>query len=108
MRINFLEETEAVLENHGLNWNDVEFISVNNKSVPIESFRAVAEKIYYDAGYGLPEINSSCQIVGSNWWLGREEYDGAEWWEYRSRPVPCKDTFEDFKENDLRYVWRMS
>ena len=26
------------------------------------------------------------RIVGKDWWLEREEYDGSEWWEFRTFP----------------------
>jgi hypothetical protein len=40
---------------------------------------------YYDNGYGLPLLEGVvCFKDGS--WLIREEYDGAEWWEYKINP----------------------
>ena len=33
-------------------------------------------------------------IVGDDWWLERHEYDGAEWWEFKT--LPC-EPFEEKK-----------
>jgi hypothetical protein len=27
-------------------------------------------------------------VIGSDWWLERHEYDGSEWWEFKSLPKP--------------------
>ena len=41
----------------------------------------------YDDGYGETEVKDDLQIVGANWWLERHEYDGSEWWEFKSLPT---------------------
>jgi hypothetical protein len=25
-------------------------------------------------------------VVGKDWWLERHEYDGSEWWEFKTMP----------------------
>lgn len=32
----------------------------------------------------------SLKIVGDNWWLERHEYDGAEWFEFKTLPQKPK------------------
>ena len=40
----------------------------------------------YDDGFGGVEINEGLVIVGKDWWLERHEYDGKEWWEFKTLP----------------------
>ena len=40
---------------------------------------------YYDNGYGSKEIEGYIWYT-DNSWSERFEYDGAEWWEYKSCP----------------------
>lgn len=40
----------------------------------------------YDSGYGQQEL-MGCVWFTDETWLERGEYDGAEWWEYRSTPI---------------------
>ena len=46
----------------------------------------------YDDGYGSQELDGVV-LFKDNTWLERGEYDGSEWWEYKTPP-----TIEDFKE----------
>lgn len=45
----------------------------------------------YDAGYGGAEVNGALVIVGDDWWLERGEYDGSEWWEFKTIPKKPHD-----------------
>lgn len=48
----------------------------------------------YDAGYGSAEIPMDLVIVGKDFWLERCEYDGSEWWEFKTMPIEPKETRE--------------
>lgn len=63
---------------------------------------AARANFVYDAGFGGPEINESLRIIGDNWWLERHEYDGSEWWEYKTLPLKPKTHNPKFplKESD--------
>jgi hypothetical protein len=41
---------------------------------------------YYDSGYGGQELFGIIWLKGKDW-LEREEYDGSEWWTYKTRPT---------------------
>lgn len=45
----------------------------------------------YDSGYGGAEVNTALVIVGDDWWLERGEYDGSEWWEFKTLPQKPAD-----------------
>ena len=41
----------------------------------------------YDDGFGVQKIASDLVVVGYDWWLERDEYDGSENWDYKSIPI---------------------
>ena len=88
MFINLLIETRQVLEEYGKSFDDV--IWIGNKcgyvTISKSDFLKYAD-VMYDNGYGLTNVNTDLIIVGDNWWLEREEYDGSEWWEFKTMPI---------------------
>lgn len=44
----------------------------------------------YDSGYGEQELFGTIWYIDSSW-SERGEYDGSEWWEYKSTPEIPKD-----------------
>jgi|SRR5690606_35124442 len=86
LEVNLLEETLATLIENGKEESDVEWVgSVNYGYATWDEFKDVAN-IYYDAGYGSPKVAQDLLVVGTDWWLERHEYDGAEWWEFKQLP----------------------
>ena len=83
--VNLLEETRRDLELHGKTFDDVKWIELRGKELPVELFIMKAD-FAYDNGYGSAEIDETLMIVGDGWWLEREEYDGSEWWAFRTAP----------------------
>lgn len=43
---------------------------------------------YYDNGFGGVRVDFGLKIVGDSWWLERAQYDGSEWWEFKTMPTP--------------------
>ena len=86
---NLLIETNKCLSEHNKSWSDVQFVKVDNYVFLPESFDKVKAlmNFKYDAGYGLPEVIRGLMVLGADWWLEREEYDGSEWWSYKTRPA---------------------
>ena len=93
-RVNLLRETIELLERHGKKLSDIEFI----RGVNPPSYKTINHKVDegtlneildldYDADYGIENINLNLQLVGKDFWLERREYDGSEWWEYRTMPT---------------------
>jgi hypothetical protein len=85
--VNLLLETQEMLARHGKTSDDVEFVTDGVSSCPWELFLYPASITDYDEGYGSDEIYENLKIVGKDWWLERHEYDGREWWEYKTLPV---------------------
>ena len=83
---NLLRETLLELEENGLTKEDVLWVGCTDIGYTTwEEFEKKAD-IEYDAGYGAPEINYNLLVVGKDWWLERGEYDGSEWWDFKTMP----------------------
>ena len=82
---NLKDETLGVLANYGKTIDDILWIGTKNFRIPSALFWGLANK-EYDSGYGCPHVATDLLIVGEDFWLEREEYNGFEWWEYREKP----------------------
>jgi len=89
-KTNLLKETLEVLWQHGKKSGDVKWCGTKNGWCTWDEFRSVAKDIEYDNGYGTAMIADDLVIVGEDWWLERHEYDGSEWWEFKTLPVKPK------------------
>ena len=84
---NLLEETKEILELHSKTFDDIIFVGdkSDHTKMTVKEFLEHAN-VEYNDGYGLEEINTDLILVGKDFWLERHEYDGSEWWEYKSMP----------------------
>ena len=83
---NLWEETIEELSKHDLTWDDVDYVGGNSFIITKKNFEEVAKKTNYDDGFGGQEVAEDLKICGYGWWLERNEYDGSEWWEYKTEP----------------------
>ena len=83
-----LQETIDKLSKHYKSPTHVQWVgSADGKqSMTWTEFEAIAN-IEYDGGYGGQEISADLVVVGDDWWLERHEYDGSEWWEFKTMPI---------------------
>ena len=102
---NLKQETLEILARNGKTAEDVLWIGLSEhpfdktKCVELtkEKFWRCADRVY-DDGYGGQEVDGSLVIVGKDWWLERAEYDGSEWWEYKTMPEkPTKSATVNLK-----------
>lgn len=91
--MNLLKETVEILTDNKKQPKDVLWCGSDEFGwFSWEDFVKVAD-IEYDHGYGGQEIARDLLIVGNDWYLERHEYDGSEWWEYKTIPIkPTKHT----------------
>lgn len=95
---NLRDETIEIMKEHGLIKDDINFISVefqvwekgticiNRFEIPVSKFLSYSN-VEYDESYGGYQVALGLKIVFHNGsWLERHEYDGSEWWEYKSTP----------------------
>ena len=108
---NLLSETLIILTEHNKKPEDVRWVGVNHTKPwskengwaigSWEEFVRLANFVY-DSSYGGNEIKLGLVVVGDDWWLERHEYDGSEWWEFKTlpvRPVAARPlTVDDIKE----------
>lgn len=109
-----LKETEKILERHGKTLDDIVFFGVPGAwQMTREDFEIEANK-QYDAGFGEEEVCTRLKLVGKDFWLERNSYDGNEWWEFKKLP-PIEDTpfcsepaskFQDDRKHLLWSGWR--
>lgn len=87
---NLYNETIDILKENGKTESDVIwfghlFSDYEAVEYPREKFKEFLN-FKYDKGYGLSEVDEHLCVVGHDWWLERHEYDGLEWWEYKTLP----------------------
>ena len=84
---NLLKETKEILEQHDKTFDDIIFVGdkSDHSKMTVKEFLEHAN-FEYDDGYGSEVINTDLILVGKDFWLERHEYDGSEWWEYKSMP----------------------
>jgi len=83
---NLLQETIGILTEHGKVESDIKWVGTRNVWSTWENFKNIAD-LEYDSGFGSSKVADNLLIVGKNWWLTREEYDGSEWWEFHTMPI---------------------
>lgn len=95
--INLLEETIQCLNENGKSENDVLWIGFGYDKDENPLYKTTWEDFSenanfdYDNGYGGAKIPDDLIIVGKDFWLERHEYDGAEWWEFKTMPKEPKE-----------------
>ena len=83
---NLYDETLHVLEMNDKSFDDVVAIQNDTHAISIENFIEVAKKTNYDSDYGIAAVDTNLKVIGEDWWLERYEYDGAEWWVFKTLP----------------------
>ena len=90
---NLLVETKQALSAHGYSHTDVDWVGASNgsKTCDWKKFATIADKIF-DPGYGSNEVSTSLVIVlFDGAWFERHEYDGSEWWDFKTTPTAKSD-----------------
>lgn len=57
------------------------------RNITLENFVSVATYTDYSSDYGAQHVPKDLVLVGEDWWIERYEYDGAEWWDFKSIPA---------------------
>lgn len=109
MMINFKTETLAILEDNGKTINDVVWAGNWEFEIPLDLFWNLADFVY-DDGYGAENVAKDLLLVGKDFWLERNTYDGSEWWEYKSfpsRPQATREVDRIHYEAEYSFDWIM-
>ena len=86
VNINLLKETIEALLRYEKTPKDVLWVG-NYKEWETWEYFANSANFEYDSESEIAEIDTTLKIVGNNWWLEREEYNGSEWWEFKTLPT---------------------
>jgi hypothetical protein len=84
--MNLLQETIEDLALNDKSFDDVIFIGGNTFQISVDNFKAVADT-EYDDGYGGQEVADDLTIIGDDFYMTRDEYDGSEQWEFHILPI---------------------
>lgn len=84
--MNLLAETLKVLEKNGKAPSDVEWVGTRSVAASWRRFASLAAGLDYNNGFGAVVVSEQLVVVGNDWWLERHEYDGEEWWEFKTIP----------------------
>lgn len=80
-----MRETERTLLGNKKKPSDIRWIGTMGVRFETTDLKTIFDIEYYD-GFGAQEINPDLLVVGDDWWLERHEYDGSEWWEFKTMP----------------------
>jgi hypothetical protein len=90
--VNLLTETLGKLTEHGKSPAAVTFVLSAERGrwgqqgedhwCTWDEFAAIADREYDGS-----EVATWLKVVGGDWWLERHEYDGSEWWEFKTTPI---------------------
>lgn len=83
---NLKTEILSVLAVNNKTPEDIKWVGSQTQKIPLDVFWKLADVIY-DDGYGSPQVAVDLVVVGEDFWLERHEYDGAEWFEFKTAPI---------------------
>lgn len=83
--MNLKQETLQVLKMYLKTPEDIRWIGTKNEKIDAAKFWELADT-EYDKGFGAQEVATDLVIVGDDWWLERDSYDGSECWTYNTMP----------------------
>lgn len=104
MLTNLLKETLSVLTANGKSPADVRWVGTRAGSSrgTWAQFEKIAD-FNYDSDFGARGINDKLVVVGDDWWLERCDYDGSEWWGFKTAPRAATSKPTDLCHDDLIY-----
>lgn len=100
---NLWEETIEFLEKKGKTFEDVLFIQGNDFEITKKNFETIARDTNYNDSFGAQHVPKDLVLVGEDWWIERYEYDGAEWWDFKS--IPARKNYMKSITNLHKGMW---
>lgn len=76
-------ETLEILKENGKTIKDIRWVGSKDIAIPLDLFWILADT-EYNNDFGSQKVARDLVVVGDNWWLERAEYDGSEWWEFKT------------------------
>ena len=100
---NLLAETKLALTEH--DYRPDHIVTITNEEgerITWQRFAEVADRDYY-SGFGVQEVQPIAIHMVDGAVFFRNEYDGAEWWEFVPGPIYCEPL--DDPEEIASFVW---
>ena len=108
---NALAELKAILDVNGISFNDLDCANIyvntwnmerqfvfDSKKDSVNVLTDFLKEIDYKPGFGRQELYGEI-LTNRNSWIERGEYDGSEWWEYKT--IPTKEDVLSAKYKDI-------
>ena len=95
MWVNFKKEILDTLKINNKTTKDIEWLGFNDCVIEndIENFLSLAD-IGHEVGFGCPTIDDSFLIVGKDWWIEVDDYDGYQDLVFRTKPSKPEKTIK--------------
>lgn len=84
---NLYKELIDILTENNKTINNIEWIGTDKHIVSTTDFLNIAKQTNYESGFGAQKVAKDLLIVGNDFWIMREQYDGSEWFEFYSMPT---------------------
>ena len=97
---NLLKETIECLNENGRQTSEVLWVGRGFNGYANDTYKSTWDdfcckaNFNYDDGFGGNEIPMDLVVVGKDFWLERHEYDGSEWWEFKTLPTEPRESRE--------------
>jgi hypothetical protein len=86
--VKLLQETLEIMSQHNKTPADVRWVgSFDGMFVGTWPDFVSRANFEYNPGSGSNEVAMNLVVVGDDWWLERGEYDGSEWWDFKTVPT---------------------
>jgi hypothetical protein len=101
---NLLEDSLEALTQFNKTTADIVWVGTRDSRCSWSEFEIIAKQFCFYSGFGGQEVNGELVIVGKDWWMEREEYDGSEWWRFCQMPaMPEKEGITKQMICDCKY-----
>lgn len=80
---NLYKETVEKLAEYDRTIDDIIFVYGEDFRITVDNFIDVAKNTEYNDGFGWAEVAQDLTILGNDFIMYREEYDGSEWWTFK-------------------------
>lgn len=102
MTENFKKEILDTLKINNKTIKDIEWLGLNGCVIEndIENFLSLAD-IEHEVGFGCPTIDGGFLIVGEDWWIEVDDYDGYQSLVFRKKPSKPEKTVRVFESREF-------
>jgi hypothetical protein len=83
---NLLKKTKELMSTHNKTPQDVLWVGCETFRSTWDNFAEIADATDCDNVFRCTQVAQNLVVVGKDWWLERQEYDGSEGWRYKTTP----------------------